>query len=265
MCINRLKGMIIMLLTVDIGNTNITLGGYDSNILVFTARLATDLRKTSDQYAAEIKDILSLFGQNYTQIEDCIIASVVPPVGESISGAVSKLCHIVPLMLGPGVKTGLNIKIDNPAQLGADLVAGAVGALEEYTMPCVIIDMGTASTISVLDKNGTFLGGAIAAGVRLTLKALTENTSQLTSIPIEAPSSVIGRNTVESMQSGLVYGTAAMLDGMLDKIEEELGETPTFVATGGLSREIIAHCNKNIIYNENLLLDGLRVIYEKNN
>lgn len=254
-----------MLLTVDIGNTNITLGAYEANILAFTARLATDLRKTADQYAAEIKDILTLFGQDYSEIEDCIIASVVPSVGQNICGAVSKLCHIVPLMLGPGVKTGLNIKIDNPAQLGADLVAGAVGALEEYTMPCVIIDMGTASTLSVLDRNGTFLGGAIAAGVRLTLKALTENTAQLTAIPIEAPPSVIGRNTVESMQSGLVYGTAAMLDGLLEKIEEELGETPTFVATGGLSREIVSHCKKNIIYNENLLLDGLRVIYEKNN
>lgn len=254
-----------MLLTVDIGNTNITLGAYEANILAFTARLATDPRKTADQYAAEIKDILTLFGQDYSEIEDCIIASVVPSVGQNICGAVSKLCHIVPLMLGPGVKTGLNIKIDNPAQLGADLVAGAVGALEEYTMPCVIIDMGTASTLSVLDRNGTFLGGAIAAGVRLTLKALTENTAQLTAIPIEAPPSVIGRNTVESMQSGLVYGTAAMLDGLLEKIEEELGETPTFVATGGLSREIVSHCKKNIIYNENLLLDGLRVIYEKNN
>lgn len=254
-----------MLLTIDIGNTNITLGTYNSGILSFTARLSTDHGKTADQYAVEINSILSLYGQSAEDIEDCIISSVVPAATVSISGAVSRLCHIVPLILGPGVKTGLNIKIDNPAQLGADLVAGAVGALEEYTLPCVIIDMGTASTISVLDKNGTFLGGVIAAGVRLTLKALAANTAQLPSIPIEAPPSVIGSNTVECMQSGLVYGTAAMLDGLLEKIEEELGETPTFVATGGLSREITVHCRKNIIYNENLLLDGLRAIYEKNN
>ncbi len=254
-----------MLLTIDIGNTNITLGAYDAGILSFTARLATDSLKTSDQYAIEIKHILDLYSLDYKSVEDCIISSVVPAVGHSVSGAVAKLCGIVPLMLGPGVKTGLNIKIDNPAQLGADLAASAVGALEEYTMPCVIIDMGTASTISVLDKNGVFLGGAIAAGVRLTLKALAENTAQLTSVPIEAPPSVIGSNTIECMQSGLVYGTAAMLDGLLDKIEEELGETPTVVATGGLSAEIITHCRRNIIYNENLLLDGLRVIYEKNN
>ncbi len=254
-----------MLLTIDIGNTNITLGAYNNEVLSFTARLATDTKKTADQYAIEIRDILNLYSLEFTDVEDCIISSVVPSVGKSISSAVAKLCDIVPLMLGPGVKTGLNIKIDNPAQLGADLVAGAVGALEEYTMPCVIIDMGTASTISVLDRNGAFLGGVIAAGVRLTLKALAENTAQLTSIPIEAPSSVIGSNTVECMQSGLVLGTASMIDGLLDKIEAELGETPTVVATGGLSAEIITHCRRNIIYNENLLLDGLRFIYEKNN
>lgn len=254
-----------MLLTIDIGNTNITLGCFDGDVLELTARLATDQGKTADQYAVEIKSLLSLYDIGSEEIEDCIISSVVPTVGKSVSNAVSKLCHIVPLMLGPGVKTGLNIKIDNPAQLGADLVAGAVGALEEYTTPCVVIDMGTASTISVIDKNGSFLGGVIAAGVRLTLKALAENTAQLTSIPIEAPSSVIGSNTVECMQSGLVFGTAAMLDGLLEKIEAELGEEPTIIATGGLSREIVPHCKHNIIYNENLLLSGLKSIYEKNN
>ncbi|MBE6749792.1 MAG: type III pantothenate kinase [Ruminococcaceae bacterium] len=254
-----------MLLTIDIGNTNITLGAYDSSILKFTARLATEQKKTSDQYAIEMQSIFSLYGISSEEIEDAIISSVVPSVGKSISDAVAKLCHIVPLMLGPGVKTGLNIKIDNPAQLGADLVAGAVGAIEAYQMPCVVIDMGTASTISVLDKNGTFLGGAIASGVRLTLKALTENTAQLTSIPIEAPKSVIGTNTIECMQSGLVFGTAAMIDGLLERIEENLGEKPTVVATGGLSKEIIKYCKSTIIYNENLLLDGLRAIYDKNN
>ncbi len=254
-----------MLLAIDIGNTNITLGAFEDSALSFTARLATDSMKTADQYAVEIKNLLSLYGLEPEGIEDCIIASVVPAVGKSVSQAVSKLCHIVPLMLGPGVKTGLNIKIDNPAQLGADLVAGAVGALDAYTTPCVVIDMGTASTVSVLDKKGTFLGGVIAAGVRLTLKALAENTAQLSAIGIEAPPSVIGANTTECMQSGLVYGTAAMIDGLLERITEELGESPTVVATGGLSKEIIAHCKANILYDENLLLEGLRVIYEKNN
>ena len=254
-----------MLLTIDIGNTNITLGMYDGNILAFTARLASTNGKTADQYAVEIKDILALYGQDHREIEDCIISTVVPALGNAVSAAVSKLCHIVPLMLGPGVKTGLNIKIDNPAQLGADLVAGAVGALDAYEMPCIVVDMGTATTLSVLDENGSFLGGAIAAGVRLTLKALAENTAQLPAISIEAPRSAIGTNTVECMQSGLVFGAAAMLDGMIDKIERDLGMRTTVVATGGLSKEIIAHCNHTIIYNENLVLEGLRVIYEKNN
>lgn len=254
-----------MLLAVDIGNTNITLGLYDEEILLFTARLSTDTRRTADQYAIDIKDILTLHGCDYENIEDAIISSVVPSVGAAVGRAISLLCHIVPLTLAPGVKTGLHIKIDNPAQLGADLAAGAVGAVNEYTMPCIVIDMGTASTISVLDKNGAFLGGAIAAGVNLTLKALTENTSQLPAISIESPQSVIGTNTADCMRSGLVFGTAAMLDGMIDRIEEELGEIATVVATGGLSREIISHCSHSIIYNENLLLDGLRIIYEKNN
>ena len=254
-----------MLLAVDIGNTNITLGGYNGAVLSFTARLATDTRKTADEYAVQLKEILSLYTVDDCEIEDCIISSVVPSVGAAFSGAVSKLFHIVSLTLGPGVKTGLNIKIDDPAQLGADLVAGAVGALDSYEMPCIIIDMGTASTLSVLDRNGTFLGGVIAAGVRLTLKALSENTAMLTSIPIEAPRSVIGRNTAECMQSGLVFGAAAMIDGMIDRIESELGEAATIVATGGLSKEIVTHCSHNIIYHENLVLEGLRVIYEKNN
>jgi len=253
-----------MLLAIDIGNTNITLGAYNDSILNFTARLSTDTRLTADQYAIQIRDIMDLYDQDFCEVEDCIISSVVPQVGTCISQAVSQLCNITPLIIGPGVKTGLNIKIDNPAQLGADLVAGAVGAIAEYTLPCIVIDMGTASTISVIDSNGMFLGGCIAAGVKLTLKALFENTSQLPSIDITAPRSVIGSNTIDCMKSGLVYGTAAMLDGLIDRIEDELGEIPTVVATGGLSKEIISHCRRNIIYNENLLLDGLREIYEKN-
>ena len=253
-----------MLLAIDIGNTNITLGAYDNDVLCFTARLATAHGITSDQYAVEIKNVLELHGLNAARIEDCIISSVVPSVGGAVCTAVSLLSDIVPLELGPGVKTGLNIKIDNPAQLGADLVAGAVGAISEYTLPCVVIDMGTASTISVIDRSGAYLGGVISAGVNLTLKALCENTSLLPSIEISAPKSVIGSNTVDCMKSGLIFGTAAMIDGLLDKISEELGEIPTIVATGGLSKEIISHCNNEIIYNANLLLDGLREIYDKN-
>ena len=253
-----------MLLAADVGNTNITLGIFEDETLKCTARLATDTKLTGDQYAIAVKDVLALNDIGCFDIEDAVICSVVPSVTTSLCAAISKLFSIVPLVLGPGVKTGLNIKIDNPAQLGADLAAGAVAAIHEYTMPCVVIDMGTATTISVLDKNGAFLGGSIAAGVRLTLKALTQNTAQLPEISISAPGKVIGSNTADCMRSGLIYGTAAMLDGLLLRIEEELGETPTIIATGGLSRDIIPLCKSEIIYNENLLLDGLRYIYEKN-
>ena len=253
-----------MLLAIDIGNTNITLGVYDEQVLLFTGRIATDNKTTSDQYAIDIKNLLELNHCGYSDIEDCIIASVVPTVGTAIKKAISFLCDIVPLELGPGVKTGLNIRIDNPAQLGADLVAGAVGAINEYTLPCIVIDMGTASTLSVIDKNAVYRGGVIAAGVRLTLKALTENTAALPSVTIDAPKSVVGTNTVDCMKSGLVFGTAAMLDGLIEQISAQLGETPTIIATGGLSHEIIPHCRHDIIYDENLLLEGLREIYEHN-
>lgn len=253
-----------MLLAIDIGNTNITLGVYDEQVLLFTGRLATDNKTTSDQYAIDIKNLLSLHNCSHKDIEDCIIASVVPTVATAIKRAISFLCDIVPLQIGPGVKTGLNIKIDNPAQLGADLVAGAVGAINEYTLPCIVIDMGTATTLSVIDRNATYLGGVIAAGVRLTLKALTENTAALPSVSIKAPKAVIGTNTVDCMQSGLVFGAAAMLDGLIDEISSELGCNPTVIATGGLSHEIVPHCRHDIIYDENLLLEGLREIYERN-
>ena len=253
-----------MLLAVDIGNTNITLGAYEDDILLFTSRLATEFKHTSDQYAYEIKNILSLHGKRLSDIEDCIIASVVPNVETAIKKALSKFCEVVPLSVGPGIKTGLNIKIDNPAQLGADLVAGAVGAINEYTLPCIIIDMGTATTIFAVDKDGGFIGGLIGAGVILTMKALAENTAQLTSTDITAPPSVIGTNTTDCMKSGLVYGTASMIDGVTDRMKERLGDKTCVIATGGLAKEIIKYCKTDIIYNENLLLDGLKIIYEKN-
>lgn len=253
-----------MLLAIDIGNTNVTLGVYKEEKFILTARLATDIGRTSDQYAIDIKDVLSLHGEDYRSIEGCIISSVVPSVGDSVAKGITALCGIKPMVLGPGLKTGLNIKIDNPAQLGADLAAGAVGAVSKYPMPCIVIDMGTATTVSVLGKNGEMLGGAIAAGVRLTLKALFENTAQLPSVNIEAPNSVIGTNTIDCMKSGLVFGAASMIDGLIERMEKEQGKMQTIVATGGLSKEIIRHCKYDIIYDENLLLDGLMTIYKKN-
>lgn len=253
-----------MLLTIDIGNSNVALGTYKNDVLSMTARFSTNTNATADEYAVKIEQVLKVNDIDYHEIEDCIISSVVPSVGKSISQAVTMLCDIVPLTVGPGVKTGLNIKIDNPSQLGADLVVGAVGAISEYNLPCAVIDMGTASTVSVIDSSGAFIGCTIGAGVKLTLKALTENTAQLPSIDISAPEHVIGKNTVDSMKSGLIFGTAAMIDGLIDRISDEIGELPTVIATGGLSKEIIKYCRNDIIFDENLLLNGLKEIYERN-
>ena len=253
-----------MLICIDIGNSNITIGTFKGEDLQFTARLATDTRRTSDQYAIEISDIISLYNVDLNSITAAAISSVVPTVGSAIEKAIKRLFNITPIVLGPGIKTGLNIKIDNPAQLGADLAAGAVGSLAKYPTPTIIIDMGTASTTSVLGKNGEFLGGVIAAGVKLTLDALTSRTAQLPSVSIEAPKKVIGTNTVDSMRSGLIIGQSAMIDGLITRIERELGETATVVATGGLAPDVVSECDHEILIDDNLLLDGLRIIHNKN-
>ena len=253
-----------MLICIDIGNSNITIGTFRGEDLQFTARLATDTRRTSDQYAIEISDIISLYNVDLNSITEAAISSVVPTVGSAIEKAIKRLFNITPIVLGPGIKTGLNIKIDNPAQLGADLAAGAVGSLAKYPTPTIIIDMGTASTISVLGKNGEFLGGVIAAGVKLTLDALTSRTAQLPSVSIEAPKKVIGTNTADSMRSGLIIGQSAMIDGLITRIERELGETATVVATGGLAPDVVSECDHEILIDDNLHLDGLRILHNKN-
>ncbi len=253
-----------MILTIDIGNTNITLGVFDGDKLIFTSRLATDTRRTEDQYALELQNILILHDCPRSDIEGVIVSSVVPHVGAIVSRAIEILLGYTPMILGPGIKTGLNIKIDNPAQLGADLAAAAVAAIVKYPLPCIIFDLGTATTISVVDKNGAFLGGAIAAGLNTTLEALATRTAQLPFIDINAPKSVIGSNTIDSMKSGLILGAASMLEGMAARIEKQLGERATLVAAGGLAAKVVAECERKIILDDNLLLDGLLIIYNKN-
>lgn len=253
-----------MLMALDVGNSNITVGVFDGENQICQARLATAEKRTADQYALEIKSILSLKGCETDKIDGVIIGSVVPVIGNALRNAIVTLLGIEPLMLGPGVKTGLNICLDDPAQLGADLVAGAIGALSKIKAPCIIIDMGTATTISVINKNGAFLGGIIAAGMELTRDILTQKTAQLPSIKISAPESVIGKSTDVSMRSGLVYGTAAMLDGLIDRIEGELGYECTIIATGGLSSLVVPYCRRKIELSDNLVLEGLRIIYNKN-
>ena len=253
-----------MLLVVDIGNTNITLGVFDNDERKMIARMATLVNKTADQYAVELIQILNIYDVSKEDIDGCIVSSVVPVVTNAIKKALSLIKVKKTLFVGPGVKTGLDIKIDNPAQLGADLVVGAVAAIKLYKMPCIILDLGTATTLSVLDKNGAFLGGPICAGVGISLEALTSKTSQLPQISVETPKSVIGKNSVDSMKAGLVLGSACMIDGLIERVENEIGKVATVVATGGLAPEVVKNCKKDIIINDNLLLDGLKAIYEKN-
>ena len=253
-----------MLLAIDIGNTNIVIGGIREDKILFEARIATDHIKTSDQYGVDIKNVLSLFDTRPEEIRDCIISSVVPPVFNSVRTGVMKVIHKPPLVVGPGIKTGLNIQMDNPSQVGSDRIVIAVAALAEYEPPLTLVDMGTATTIEVVGKGNTYLGGCIIPGVRISLEALTSKTAQLPGIQLDRPRRVIGKNTVDCMRSGVMYGAAAMLDGMLDRVEEELGFSTTVVATGGMSQFVIPLCRRNIRLEKDLLLKGLNVLYKKN-
>lgn len=253
-----------MLLAIDIGNTNIVIGGIKDNQIVFEARIATDRSKTSDQYAVDIKDILSLFDVKAEDIQDCIISSVVPPVFNSVRTGILKVTGTSPMVVGPGLKTGLKIHMDNPAQVGSDRIVIAVAALAEYKPPLILMDLGTATTLEVVGEDNSYLGGCIIPGVRISLDALTSRTAQLPGIRLERPKRVIGKNTVDCMRSGIMYGTAAMMDGMLDRIEGELGTSATVVATGGIAQFIIPLCHREIKLEKDLMLKGLNLIYQKN-
>ena len=253
-----------MILTVDIGNSNVVLGWVEEKRIVFKARIVTDPIKTSDQYCAELKTMLELFGIYPQDIEGSIIASVVPPVLNSFRTAVRKLTGKNCLVVGPGLKTGLNILIDSPAQTGADLVVGAVAALREYRPPLIVVDMGTATTISVLDQNGSLIGGCVCPGVKISLDALTNRTALLPGISLDQPKRAIGRNTIDCMRSGIMLGTACMLDGLIERMENELGMKTTVLLTGGIGKFILPMCQTKMIYEEDLLTKGLAILYQEN-
>lgn len=255
-----------MLSVFDIGNSNINIGLFEDEKLVFTTKLATDRVRTAEQYALEIHSLFAIAGYNTKQIDGAVVSSVVPEITHSIASAVNYLTGINAVILGPGVKNGLDIKIDNPAQLGADLVAGAVAAVNKYPLPCLVMDLGTATKISVLDEKGAYRGCTIAAGVGVSMKALSGTASLLSSVDMptgECPP--YGTNTVASMHAGFIMGTAAMLDGMSDRIEQSLGvKIASRVATGGFAKDVVRYCRQDVTVEPDLNLDGLRIIYEKN-
>ncbi len=253
-----------MLLAIDIGNTNIVIGCIQNDEILFKARIATDRTRTSDQYGVEIKNMLEAFGAQIGDISDCIISSVVPPVFNSVRTGVIKVIRKQPMVVGPGLKTGLNIHMDVPSQVGSDRIVIAVAALAEYAAPLILMDMGTATTIEVVEPNNVYMGGVIFPGVKISLDALTSRAAQLPGISLDKPKQVIGKNTVDCMRSGMMYGTAAMIDGIVDRIEEELGHSSILIATGGMAQFITPLCKRKIILEKDLLLKGLNIIYKKN-
>lgn len=253
-----------MILCVDIGNSNIVIGGVEGDKILFEARLRTDPTKTSDEYCIDLKMILEVYEANPKAVEGSIIASVVPQVLNSIKTALKKLTGKDALVVGPGLKTGLNIKIENPAQTGADLVVGCVAALRQHKPPMIVIDMGTATTMIALDQTGAFIGGCIAPGVKISMDALTGRTALLPGLQLDQPRKAIGRNTIDCMRSGIMMGSACMLDGMIQRMEEELGSKATVVITGGIAKFVIPMCRTPMIYDKDLLLKGLVTLYREN-
>lgn len=253
-----------MILTVDIGNSNIVFGGVDGENIVFEARIRTDVTKTSDEYCVDLKSILDVYEVEPANVEGAIIASVVPQVLNSLQSAIIKLTGKQSLVVGPGLKTGLNIKIENPAQTGADLVVGSVAALREHKPPMIVVDMGTATTMVVLDESGSLIGGCICPGVKISMDALTERTALLPGLQLDQPKRAIGRNTIDCMRSGIMLGNACMLDGMIERMEAELGCKTTVVATGGIAKFIIPMCKTPMIYDKDLIVKGLAALYREN-
>ena len=253
-----------MILTIDVGNTNVVLGCVENGEVKSISRLATNTSDLPNDYALKMRQSFEFDGVDYRSFEGAILSSVVPQVNRAIRSAVRKLTGLECMIVGAGIKTGVNVKIDDPGTLAGDLITGTVGALSLYPPPLIIVDMGTATTIVAVDKDGAYIGGAIVPGVNLSYEALSSGTSLLPNISIEAPKKCIATNTVDSMKSGAVFGTAAMIDGMIERMEAELGGEATVVATGGLSGGIMPYCRHEIRHEPELLLKGLAILYQKN-
>ncbi len=254
-----------MILAIDIGNSNIVIGCIDGDDILFTERISTNPLATDLEYASTIRTALVMYDIDKSRIDGAIISSVVPSVTGTLKRAVEKFSGIKAKIVGPGIKTGLSIAIDNPAQLGSDLVVDAVAGINYYPLPLIIIDMGTATTLSVIDEGGSYIGGLIVPGLAVSHDSLISRTSQLPKVAFECPRRLIGKNTVECLKSGLLYGGAAQIDGLIDRINEELGKKCTVIATGGLAGIVIPLCKSKIIVDDALLLKGLNIIYNKNN
>ena len=255
-----------MLLAIDVGNSYTSIGLFDKDqTLRFVASVDTDSRKTADQISLDLMNLFTLYQYDYREVTGAILCSVVPPLNFMMEKALTRLLGRPPMVVGPGVKTGLNIRLSNQTQVGADIVADAVSALEKFKPPIITIDMGTATTIGVITEGRNYEGGMLLPGVNVSLEALSRRAAQLPDISLQHPKTVIGKNTEDCMRSGIVYGTAGMLDGVIDRIRELFpGKEVTVVATGGNAPVIVKYCRNKIVYDKYLLMDGLWTIYQKN-
>lgn len=253
-----------MILAIDIGNTNICIGGLEGDRIRFAFRMVTRPHCTPDEYTAELRFLLRRFQFEKAACTGAILCSVVPALSGSLAEAVRRLTGFEPLRVAHTLDTGLTFAIDAPERLGQDRIADAAGAAALYSLPCMTVDLGTASTYNVISADRRFLGGFIVPGVQTSLRAISAGTAQLPPIAPEAPARLIGKNTEECLNSGAVYGTAAMLEGLADRVEAELGAPLTVVATGGLARGIIPCCRRDILFDGDLLFKGLAVLYRRN-
>ena len=253
-----------MVLAIDIGNTHIALGGFDNDELRFVARLATDTKKTEDEYAAQIVSTLALYDLDRRSVRGAIISSVVPTLNRVMKKAVKLIYGVEPIFVAPGIKTGINIRCDNPASVGSDIISACVAAHYIYGSPSLVVDMGTATKMMVVDDRGSFIGVSIMPGVMMGLLGLSSGTAQLPQVSLEAPPSVIGKNTADCMRSGVIFGNASMVDGMIDRFIEEYGKELKVYATGGHASSVIGHCKHNITLDDNMVLKGLNIIYKNN-
>jgi len=253
-----------MILVIDVGNTNIVIGGMEDDRILFQARYSTDRAKTEDEYALMFMDMFRLENIHPDEIEGGIISSVVPELRKVLMLAVRKTTGKCLMILGPEIETDLEVDMEIPGQLGSDQIADAVAALAKYPTPLLIFDMGTATTLSVISKDGVYRGGMIIPGLKLSVEALYTKTSLLPRISLDKPAHLIGKNTTDCMKAGAIYGNAAMMDGLIERMEEELGEEATVVATGGLISEIVPYCKRKIIMDKDLIFYGLQILYRKN-
>jgi type III pantothenate kinase len=255
-----------MLLAFDIGNTNIALGAFEGKKLLKDWRFATDKSRSSDEYGILIHQLFQYEGLKLEDVDDVIISSVVPPIMYTLQHMALKYCCREAIVVGPGIKTGMNIKYDNPKQVGADRIANAVGAYEKYGGPIIIVDFGTATTFCAVSERGEYLGGAIAPGIKISSEALFQNAAKLPRVELIKTSNIICKNTVSSMQAGIVYGYVGLVDYLVQKMEKELGNNPNteVVATGGLASLISSESQTIKKVDKLLTLHGLRIIYERN-